>query len=95
MATYRILSWQEIPAQVRVEDAEDGVTLELPPAFQARIDRAAMQRGLGSGDDYLEQWAWSDPAERPGTAREVAEALVRELTEGVISPQRHKDHKEE
>jgi hypothetical protein len=44
------------------------------------IDRLAIQRGLGSADDYLNQWHWSEEEDRDGSAREVAEALVAELT---------------
>jgi hypothetical protein len=46
----------------------------------AQIDRLAVQRGLGGADDYLNQWHWSEEEDRDGTAREVAEALVAELT---------------
>ena len=33
-----------------------------------------------SSDDYLAQFHWSEEEEREGTAQEVAEALVAELT---------------
>jgi hypothetical protein len=80
MATYKILYWQEVPSQVRVEDDSEDVTLELPPKFMLQIDRLATQRGLQSADDYLNQWRWSEEEDREGSAREVAEALVAELT---------------
>ncbi len=79
MAKFRILYWQEVPSQIKAEDDEDEVTLPMPPRFQERIDHLAMQRGLGSGDEYLAQWEWSEEEERPGSAREVAEALMAEL----------------
>jgi hypothetical protein len=79
MATYKILYWQEVPSQVKTEDDVEDVTLEMPAKFMERIDRLAVQRGLGGADDYLAQWRWSDEEEREGTAREVAEALVAEL----------------
>ena len=44
-----------------------------------RIDQLASQRGLHGTDDYLEQWRWSEPQEREGTAEEVAHAVKREL----------------
>jgi len=44
-----------------------------------RIDQLAMQRGLTNSDDYLEQWRWSEEEERPGSAREVADAVAAEL----------------
>ena len=81
MATYQILSWQEIPAQVRAEDDDDEVNLELDPRFQERIDKVATERGVTGTDEYLDGWAWSEPEERAGTAREVAEAVKKELQE--------------
>ncbi|MGA3257437.1 MAG: virulence factor [Bryobacteraceae bacterium] len=79
MATYKILYWQEIPAQIKAEDDADDVTVELPAKFMERIDRLAAQRGLQASDDYLAQWQWSEEEERAGSAREVAEAVRAEL----------------
>jgi hypothetical protein len=79
MATYKILYWQEIPSQIRAEDAEDDVTVELSARFMERIDRLAAQRDLQASDDYLAQWQWSEEQERDGSAREVAEAVRAEL----------------
>jgi hypothetical protein len=79
VAIYRILYWQEVPTQIRVEDDEDDVTLELDGRFLRQVDILAVKRGLQAADDYLAQWKWSDEAERPGSARVVAEALRAEL----------------
>ena len=79
MATYKILYWQEVPSQIRVEDESGDVSVELPQRFMVRIDALAAQRGLSSADDYLAQWRWSDEEDRDGTAQEVAEALLAEL----------------
>ena len=79
MATYKILYWQEIPAQIRAEDDEDDVTLELDARFMRQIDILAAKRGLQAADDYLAQWKWSDEAERDGSARAVAQAVKDEL----------------
>ena len=79
MATYKILYWQEIPAQIKAEDEADDVPVELPAKFMERIDRLAAQRGLQASDDYLAQWQWSEEEERAGSAREVAEAVRAEL----------------
>jgi hypothetical protein len=79
MATYKILYWQEVPSQVKAEDDQDEVTVPMPAKFMERIDHLATQRGLHQSDDYLAQWQWSDDQERPGAAREVAEAVAAEL----------------
>ncbi|MGB6132957.1 MAG: virulence factor [Acidobacteriaceae bacterium] len=79
MTRYRILCWQEIPTQIRAEDDEEDVTLELDERFMKQIDLLAAKRGLQSADDYLAQWKWSEEEEREGSARAVAEALKAEL----------------
>jgi len=79
MATYKILFWQEIPSQVKAEDAQDEVNLELAPRFMERIDQLALLRGLQGTDDYLAQWRWSEEEERDGSAHHVAEAVKAEL----------------
>ena len=80
MATYKILSWQEIPTQIKAEDDDgDEVTVMLDDKFMTQVDILAARRGLQSTDDYLAQWKWSDEQERDGSAREVAEALKAEL----------------
>ena len=85
MATFKVLYWQEVPTQVRAEDAEDDeddedeVTLPLAARFLERVDRLAAQRGLSGSDDYLAQWRWSEEEDRDGSARDVAEAVKAEL----------------
>jgi hypothetical protein len=79
VATYTVLYWQEIPAQIKAEDGLDDITLPLDSRFMERIDQLAAQRGLQGGDAYLAQWRWSDAQEREGTAEEVAQAVRREL----------------
>lgn len=82
MAQYQILSWRGIPAQIRVlEQGKRPVTRQLPERFQIEIDRVAMREGLTGTDAYLEQWQWSQKTEREGSAEEVADALLRELTD--------------
>jgi hypothetical protein len=79
MATYKILYWQQIPSQVRAEDEQDDFTVPMPERFMARIDQIAMRTGMAATDEYLAQWRWSEEEERPGSAREVAEAVAAEL----------------
>lgn len=75
-----MLSWQEIPSVVRVL-ADDGSTVshQLPDWFQQEIDRRAMEQGLTGSDDYLEQWHWGDPEERPESGPELIDALAGEF----------------
>lgn len=79
MAFYQVLSWQDIPSQIKVWDDFDEVKIELSSRFTARLDQAAQTQGLTSTDDYLSQWKWSDEQKRDGTAAEVAEIIRKEL----------------
>ena len=79
MATYKILSWQEIPSQIKAEDDMDDVTVQLPERFQERIDLMAARRGLQEADAYLAEWKWSEEEDREGSAEDVAEAVRAEL----------------
>lgn len=80
MVSYKILYWQEIPVQIKVEGDDDEVSLELPPRFMDRVDQLAAQRGLHAADDYLAQWKWSEEEEREGnSAVAVAEELQAEF----------------
>jgi hypothetical protein len=77
---YRILSWRGIPAQVKVfPEGGNAVSVQLDDWFMQEIDRVAMQEGLVGSDEYLEQWAWSEDLDRPGSADEVAAAVAAEL----------------
>jgi hypothetical protein len=79
VATYKILYWQEVPTQIKVEDDEDDLTVMLDDRFMKLIDMLAAKRGLQDADDYLAQWKWSEEEEREGSAQEVAEAVRAEL----------------
>ena len=80
MARVQILRWQDIPSVVKAFD-DDGsaVSAQLPDWFQQEIDRRAMEQGLIGSDEYLEQWAWSDLQDRPGSAEAVLAEVVSEL----------------
>jgi len=79
VAVYRILYWQEIPTQIRVEDELDDLSVMLDDRFMRQVDIMAARRNLQDADEYLAQWKWSDEEEREGSAREVAAALKAEL----------------
>jgi hypothetical protein len=69
---------------------DDGaeVSRQLPDVFQQEIDAQAMRQGLVGSDEYLEQWAWSDPQERPGDAETVLNELVDELEQALTERRR-------
>ncbi len=79
MATYRVIAWRGVPASIEVSDETETVTVPLSERFQMLIDAAAMQLGLHDSEAYIEQWSRGQPEQRPGSAREVAEAVAAEL----------------
>jgi hypothetical protein len=79
MASYEVITWRGVPTVVEARDDGGTVTRSLSDRFQALIDSAAMQLGLAQSDAYLEAWARSATAERPGTAEEVAATVVADL----------------
>ena len=79
MATYQIMYWKDIPAQVKATDGDGTAKAILPERFAEAIDAAAMAEGSADSDDYLAGWDWSDAEERDGSAQEVVDVLVAEL----------------
>jgi 5-methyltetrahydrofolate--homocysteine methyltransferase len=78
-ARYQILYWQDIPSAVKAWDDAEEVRVELASRFAERIDVSAQRQGHVGEEAYTAHLRWSDEAERAGTAREVAEAVRREL----------------
>jgi hypothetical protein len=79
MASYEVISWRGVPTVVEARDAGGAATRALSDRFQALVDSLAMQLGLAESAEYLDAWARSAPAERAGTAAEVAESVASEL----------------
>jgi 5-methyltetrahydrofolate--homocysteine methyltransferase len=79
-SAFKVLYWQEVPSQVKVEDdAGNEVSVELPARFAQRIDSLAQKRGLSGADAYMAEWKWSEEREKEGSAQQVAQAVMAEL----------------
>ena len=79
MATYQVIVWKDVPSMVEARDDAETVTRPLSDRFQQLIDSVAMQLGIHGEDAYLELWDRGRLQERPGSAMEVADAVVAEL----------------
>jgi hypothetical protein len=78
-ATYQILYWRDIPAQVKVRLGRQRVNRALSTRFQEAIDEAAMRAKTTSTDEYLDEWRSSDPQEAEGDPEALADRLAAEL----------------
>lgn len=77
---YQVLSWQDIPSEIKLRDETgDELKVELPARFAERIDAAAQRQGLTAGDAYLAEFNWSNEEERTGSLQEVAKAVQAEI----------------
>ncbi len=79
MIKVKILYWHDIPVQVKAEDDEGRVGVQLSDRFQSAIDEAAMAANLIGDDDYTHGFHWEEVQGREGTASEVAGAVAAEL----------------
>jgi hypothetical protein len=79
MASYQIVYWRDIPAQVKVKAGRTRAARPLSERFQVYIDRAAMRAGMFNTDDYLGEWHTGEAIEREGEPEAVAEAVIAEL----------------
>ncbi len=79
MAKVKVLYWYDIPTQVRAEDANGRVNLQLPERFQLAIDEVAMAAKMISDDHYTAGFKWQPAQEKKGSAQEAAEAVIAEL----------------
>jgi hypothetical protein len=82
MATYQIIYWRDIPAQVKVRAGRERLSRPLSDRFQEAIDEAAMRAKSTDADDYLEEWRVSGWHEREGEAAAVAAAVLVDLEDG-------------
>jgi len=79
MAQVQVYYWKDVPFGVRARDEKSRVTRQLPRAFEATVDAAAMAEGATDGKDYQSGFRWGAPEERLGSAEEVAQAVVEEI----------------
>jgi len=86
-ASYQVVYWRDIPAQVKVRHAGGRVARPLSDRFQAAIDEAAMRSGAANSDSYLAEWRTSDWQARDGEPEALAAGLVAEL-EAAYPPER-------
>ena len=79
----KIVYWRDIPAQVIAESGKGRkrvqFKLELSKKFMVAIDKAAMNAGSYSTDDYLQDWRRSLPKEISGELEDETKSLAKEI----------------
>ena len=83
-----VIRWRDIPAQVSAKDGRRTARRELHRRFQVAIDRAAMNAGKKSANDYIGEWVsdrtpCGDDLEAEVAA--TAERLEHEHTRDVLA----------
>lgn len=79
MPTIKVVYWRDMPAQIKVGEAQAQVKRMLPPRFQVAIGEAAMRAGLIGSEAYLAQWRFAEWPGRDGELEAVATAVYSEL----------------
>ncbi len=79
MAEVQVYYWKDIPYGVRAKDERSRVTKQLPRAFEAAVDAAAMVDGQTEARQYQAGFRWGVAETRDGSADQVAGAVVEEL----------------
>jgi hypothetical protein len=72
-----VISWRDIPAQVRATDGDRNARAALPDRFMLAVDEAAMRAGLSGSDDYLGEWQRTTRECGADLEREVADEVAR------------------
>ena len=76
---FQVLYWQNIPSEIKAWDDFDEIKVSLPTRFAELIDASAQRQGFIQSDAYMAHLRWSEPEERAGSPREVAESVRKEL----------------
>ena len=82
MTRYRVLSWRDIPLQLKIRDENGRTTaVELDRWYTEHADRVAMALGMYGSESYLDAFEWSPWRDHPGSPAQVAADVVDELDE--------------
>jgi hypothetical protein len=79
MAQVQVYYWKDIPYGVRARDQNSRVTRQLPRAFEATVDAAAMAEDQTEARQYQAGFRWGEALDRPGSAEAAAQAMVEEI----------------
>jgi len=79
MTSYKVLSWRNVPLQVKARGEGRTVSAPLDGWFTEHADRIAMQAGILGSDAYLAALTWSEWTQREGSPEHVASSIAVEL----------------
>ncbi|MFQ5529324.1 MAG: virulence factor [Gemmatimonadota bacterium] len=87
MAKLITILWRDIPAQVTAREGRRKVAVQLGDRFQIAIDRAAVEAGKKTTDEYLGEWHRTVAAcgeDLAAEADQAAAALEERFTKQVL-----------
>jgi len=87
MAQLITIMWRDIPAQLTARSGRRKASVQLTDRFQIAIDRAAVNAGKETTDEYLGEWhrTTSDCSDDLETAvSEAADRLEAEFTDATL-----------
>lgn len=79
MAQRIVVYWRDIPTQIVVKQGRMAEKRELPAAFVAAVDRAAMRAGARDADAYLAEWRRGTPEPCGDDLAAEADAAVADI----------------
>lgn len=79
MSDYQIISWRDIPVQVRAREGAERRSLRLPSRFQEAATRAAYRGRAITGEDHMIGWNGSAWLQHDGTIDETLQAVAADI----------------
>ena len=79
MTEFRLITWRDIPAQIKLRDEDARKSQPLSRRFSAAISAAALGAGLTASDEYLAMWRNGEWTAVSGSLEEAAAAVLTDI----------------
>ncbi len=76
---YQIISWRDVPVQVRVRNGKDRRTRPLPARFQKAATRSAYRARAITGDAYMSAWSGGPWQTHAGNPEQTLNEIIAQL----------------
>lgn len=79
---YQIISWRDIPVQVRVRNGTERRACLLPARFQQAATRSAYRARAITGEEYMSAWIGNPWQAHAGDTEQTMTEVVAQLEAG-------------